>query len=158
MATIWTEGGFGLNIYGEGDWFLDVLPDPTVVYAYTYLRPSADISTGAWTPSTGSTLYGVLDEIVPDDADYIQTLTASSCEVQLSASSPPPTRDNHTINYRLLAGSGIIVVTLKCGSTTIKSWNHTLTGSVQGISQTLTNAEASSITNYADLRVAFTAS
>jgi hypothetical protein len=103
-------------------------------------------------------LYGVLDEVTADDADYIQASTATGCEIKLSAGSTPTSRDNHTIKYRLLAGSGNIAVVLKCGSTTIKSWNHTLTGSAQDFSQALSNAEATTITDYSDLRVTFTSS
>jgi hypothetical protein len=124
----------------------------------SYLRPAFDITTGSWSPSTGTTLYGVLDEVTADDADYIQASTATGCEVKLSAGSTPTSRDNHTIKYRLLAGSGNIAVVLKCGSTTIKSWNHVLTGSAQDFSQALSNAEATNITDYSDLRVTFTSS
>jgi hypothetical protein len=124
----------------------------------TYLRPSADISTGSWTPSTGTSLYAVLDEVTPSDADYILASTATTCEIQLSAGTTPPSRDNHALNYHLLAGTGTVTVVLKCGTTTIKTWNHTLTGSTQDISSTLTNAEASSITDYSNLRVVFTSS
>jgi hypothetical protein len=124
----------------------------------SYLRPSSDITTGSWSPSTGTTLYGVLDEVTADDADYIQAATATGCEIKLSAGSTPTSRDNHTIKYRLLAGSGNIAVVLKCGSTTIKSWNHVLTGSAQDFSQALSNAEATNITDYSDLRVTFTSS
>ena len=131
---------------------------PAASVTLSYLRPSADISTGSWTPSTGTTLYETLDEVSASDADYIQTSTASSCEVRLAAGATPSNRDNHTIRYRILAGSGTLTAVLKCGSTTIKSWNHTLTGSVQDISNALTNAEASAITDYTDLRVTFTSS
>jgi len=124
----------------------------------SYLRPTADISTGSWTPSTGTTLYETLDEVSADDVDYIQAATATGCEIKLSAGSTPTSRDNHTIKYRLLAGSGNIAVVLKCGSTTIKSWNHVLTGSAQDFSQALSNAEATNITDYSDLRVTFTSS
>jgi hypothetical protein len=126
--------------------------------ALSYLRPSADLSTGSWAPSTGTTLYETLDEVSASDADYIQTSTASSCEIRLAAGATPSNRDNHTIRYRILAGSGTLTAALKCGSTTIKSWNHTLTGSAQDISNALTNAEASAITDYTDLRVTFTSS
>jgi hypothetical protein len=124
----------------------------------TYLRPSADISTGSWTPSTGTTLYETLDEVSASDADYIQTSTASSCEIRLAAGATPSNRDNHTIRYRILAGSGTLTAVLKCGSTTIKSWNHALTGAAQDFSQALSNAEATNITDYSDLRVTFTSS
>jgi hypothetical protein len=131
---------------------------PATSVTLSYLRPSADISTGSWAPSTGTTLYGVLDEVSPSDVDYIQALTTSSCEVKFSSGTTPSNRDNHTISYRLLAGSGSIAAVLKCGATTIKSWNHTLTGSAQDISNTLSNAEASNITDYSDLRIVFTSS
>lgn len=131
---------------------------PATAVTLSYLRPSADISTGSWTPSTGTTLYTTLDEISASDTDYIQTSTASSCEIKLAAGATPSNRDNHTIRYRVLAGSGTLTAVLKCGSTTIKSWNHTLTGSAQDISNALTNAEASAITDYTDLRVTFTSS
>lgn len=130
----------------------------TASVTLSYLRPSADISTGSWTPSTGTTLYTTLDEVSASDADYIQTSTASSCEIRLAAGATPSNRDNHTIRYRILAGSGTLTAVLKCGSTTIKSWNHTLTGSAQDISNTLTNGEATNITDYSDLRVVFTSS
>lgn len=131
---------------------------PATAVTLTYLRPSADISTGSWTPSTGTSLYAVLDEVTPSDADYILASTATTCEIQLSAGTTPPSRDNHALNYHLLAGTGTVTVVLKCGTTTIKTWNHTLTGSTQDISSTLTNAEASSITDYSNLRVVFTSS
>ena len=131
---------------------------PATAVTLTYLRPSADISTGSWTPSTGTTLYTTLDEVSASDADYIQTSTTSSCEIRLAAGATPNNRDNHTIRYRILAGSGTLTAVLKCGSTTIKSWNHTLTGSAQNISNTLTNGEATNITDYSDLRVVFTSS
>jgi len=131
---------------------------PATSVTLSYLRPSADISTGSWTPSAGTTLYETLDEVSASDADYIQTSTASSCEVRLAAGATPSNRDNHTIRYRILAGTGTLTAVLKCGSTTIKSWNHTLTGSAQDISNALTNAEASTIADYSDLRVTFTGS
>lgn len=131
---------------------------PATAVTLSYLRPSADISTGSWTPSTGTSLYAVLDEVTPSDADYILASTATTCEIQLSAGTTPPSRDNHALNYHLLAGTGTVTVVLKCGTTTIKTWNHTLTGSTQNISSTLTNAEASSITDYSNLRVVFTSS
>jgi len=121
----------------------------------SYLRPSADISTGSWTPSTGTTLYETLDEVSASDADYIQTSIASSCEIRLAAGATPLTKTNHTLKYNLLAGSGTVTVKLVQGTTVKKTWNHTLTGSTQQISNTLTEAEANTITDYSDLRVRF---
>lgn len=128
---------------------------PATSVTLTYLRPSADISTGSWAPSAGTTLYETLDEVSASDADYIQTQAPSTCEIQLSAGSAPLAKTNHTLKYSLLAGSGTITVSLVQGTTIKKTWNHTLTGSTQQISNTLTEAEANTITDYSDLRVRF---
>ena len=48
---------------------------------------------------------------------------------------------------------------LATGATTIASWGpHALTGAAQDFTQTLSSGQADNISNYADLRVAFTAS
>ena len=117
------------------------------------LTPNTDISTGLWYPSTGTTLYGVLDETTYDDSDYIYTKSSSQCEIKFSAGGVPTSNDNHKIKYRILPGSGSIVVTLLNGSNTIKIWNHTLTNSPQDIINTLTIAEALNITDYTNLRI-----
>lgn len=49
-----------------------------------------------------------------------------------------------------------LVVSLKCGSTTIASWYHTLTEGDQCFYQTLTPAQAANITDYSNLRLTFT--
>ena len=137
---------------------LTLIYQNNISVSLSYLRPISDVSVGGWTPSTGTSLYAVLDEVTPSDTDYIQASSATTCEVQLTAGATPSSRDNHTLKYRILAGNGSITVELKCGATTIKSWSHTLTASIQNISNTLSNAEASSITDYSNLRVVFTSS
>lgn len=121
----------------------------------TFLRPNSDITVGAWTPSIGTTLYSVLDEAVADSSDYIETQTISSCEVKLSSAGTPLVKTNHILKYQLLSGSGSITVKLVQGASVIKTWSHSLTGSVQNIISALSEAEAQTITNYADLRVRF---
>jgi len=88
------------------------------------LVPTADLSAGGWTPSTGSDLYAMLDETTANDADYIVSTTASSCEMRVAAGSDPAVSTGHILRYRLLAGSGTISVALKQGTTTIASWGH----------------------------------
>jgi hypothetical protein len=123
------------------------------------LASISDLSAGGWTPSTGSDLYAMLDESAYSDADYIVSTTASSCEMRVATGTDPAVSTGHVLRYRLLAGSGSIAVALKQGSTTIASFGpHTLTGSAQDFAQTLSGAEADSITDYSDLRVVFTAS
>lgn len=36
------------------------------------LRPDADSISSGWSPSTGATLFGVIDEVTADDSDYIE--------------------------------------------------------------------------------------
>jgi hypothetical protein len=121
------------------------------------LVPISDVSAGAWTPSSGSDLYAMLDESTYSDADYIVTSSASTCEMRVTTAGDPAVSTGHVLRYRLLAGTGSITALLKQGSTTIASYGpHTLTGSAQDFAQTLTGGEADSITDYSDLRVVFT--
>jgi hypothetical protein len=121
------------------------------------LVPISDVSAGAWTPSSGSDLYAMLDESTYSDADYIITSSASTCEMRVTTAGDPAVSTGHILRYRLLAGTGSITALLKQGSTTIASYGpHTLTGAAQDFAQTLTGGEADSITDYSDLRVVFT--
>jgi hypothetical protein len=119
-----------------------------------FVRPISDISAGAWTPSTGTTLYGVLDESTYDDADYITTTSASSAEVKFSAANDPVVHTNHTIYYRA-KGTGTLEARLYQGATLISTHNPTLTASFQTFTWNITSGEAANITDYTDLRVRF---
>lgn len=123
------------------------------------LAPVSDVAGGAWTPSSGSDLYAMVDETAYSDADTIQATSATTCTLALAAGTDPSSSSGHILRYRLLAGSGAVTVTLKQGSTTIASWGpHTLTGAAQDFAQTLTGGQADSITDYTALRVEFTSS
>lgn len=139
-------------------WFSALLQGAALSGAVVQLiRPTSDITTGAWTPSTGSTLYGVLDEAVADDGDYIVTTSASTAEVGLGSASDPLLSTGHTIRYRA-KGTGSLAVKLMQGTTTIATHNPTITTSFQLFTFTLSGAEADSITNYGDLRLQFISS
>lgn len=60
-------GNFSLDdmVIGTNDW-----PGDLRVYG---LQPSADTATAQWTPSTGATNFGCVDERPPSDTDYIST-------------------------------------------------------------------------------------
>lgn len=118
------------------------------------VRPISDISAGAWTPSTGATLYGVLDESTYDDADYITTTSASSAEVKFAAANDPGVHTNHIIYYRA-KGTGTLEARLYQGATLISTHNPTLTASFQTFTWSITSGEAANITDYTDLRVRF---
>lgn len=145
---------FGAHPFGNAD-----LGATLPVVSVQLLAPISDLSAGGWSPSSGSDLYAMLDESAASDADYIVSSSATSCEIRLAVGADPGASTGHVLRYRLLAGSGSIAVALKQGSTTIASWGpHALTGAAQDFAQTLSGAEADSITDYSDLRVVLTAS
>ena len=139
-------------------------PYLTVVYEVgtpQTAAPTSDISTGSWSPSTGSTLYGVLDEASPgSDTDFIYTATASDvCEVKFATMTDPTSSSGHKVRYRLKGnGTSGITVNLRQGSgTSIASWTHDPAPSTYtAYEQTLSSGEADTISDYSDLRLRFT--
>lgn len=127
----------------------------------TYQRavPVSDVSAGTWAPSTGASLYAVLDETAADDADYISTQAGGdACVVAFGTLTDPVSSAGHKISYRL-AGDGAsgIEVALMQGATVIATWTHNPapTGFTT-YEQTLTGTQADSITDYTALRLRFT--
>jgi len=139
-----------------------------------YSRSIADISTGNWDDPNGNNnniLYDDIDEISTDDNDYIQSSndpSSDTCEIELSDITDPEVDTGHIIRYRYgtgMSGTGKpseidLVVRLMGGSTEIASWTHSnLAGNSPFVTstQTLTQAQASAISDYTNLRVIFTA-
>lgn len=63
----------------------------TIAAALTTYRPSADISAGSWTPSSGSNLYAMVNDA--GDSTYIRSSTGAAsdtCEVDFPAMATPP--------------------------------------------------------------------
>lgn len=128
------------------------------------LRPTSDISVGTWVPipSSPTTLYDKLDEVVADDADYIQSslspVSADICEVKFGAGQDPASSIGHILRYRYkkdaTGGDRIdLTVRLMQGATEIANWVHTNIDAVTQGQQTLTGTQADSITDYTNLRV-----
>lgn len=144
-------------------------PYITVVYfSPQYSTPSGDVTDGSWTNEAGSNvnLYASIDETTASDADYIQSseLGAGSdvCEVALAALTDPISSSFHIVRYRYLRSYGTVpinlTVALMQGATQIASWTHTSVDTTAiSVEQTLSGAEADAITDYADLRLRFTA-
>jgi hypothetical protein len=126
--------------------------------ANTIARPSADTSAGAWLPSAGSDIYAMLDEVSPDDADYIYATTATACEVALNAVSDPGTSSGQVVSYQVWSPTGDgLTVKLKQGTTTIATWTHaTLPTTATTYQQALTAGECDAITDYTALSFEFT--
>jgi len=138
-------------------------PEVKVAQAAQFGRPISDITT-EWTPSTGSTHFGVLDEAVMDDADYVSTTAASATfEVKFSALTDPQVSTGHILRIRAYAaGSGgpekLNTWGLYQGTTAIVTANTSITrNSFNEYSITLSAAQADTITDYSDLRLRATA-
>lgn len=101
--------------------------------------PAADVSAGTWTPSTGTTIYTMLDETIPSDTDYAMSssspVAADETRVRMTSVSDPAVGTGHTVSYRYLkdvaAGDRIDLTTTlytASGNTAIQSWTHTNIG------------------------------
>ena len=130
------------------------------------LLPATDTALGSWTVFPSGTASSVLDEVTPDDTDYVQSYSlpsgqvADELEVKFAAGTDPAVGTGHTFSYRLRCpyGEHSVKVELMQGATRIAWWSEdALTASFQTLTHTLTTAEADAITNYADLRLRFTA-
>ncbi|MEM2159765.1 MAG: hypothetical protein QXN55_02285 [Candidatus Nitrosotenuis sp.] len=136
-----------------------------------YARPDSDVTKDNWTTGTGSTtnLYAEIDESTQNDSDYdksgqISLLdTTETLEVGLSNVIDPETSSNHIVRYAYgkdASGGAVIdlTVSLMQGTTQIASWTHNDIGTGFTLAtQTLSAAQADSITNYSDLRLRFVA-
>lgn len=125
----------------------------------TVARPISDVSAGTWTPSTGTDLFAMIDEVSADDTDYISSTSAGTCSLGLNSVTDPLASTGHVFKYRAWAPTtGGLVVKLKQGTTVIATWTHaTLPTSPTTYTQTLSGAEADAITDYTALRVDFEA-
>ena len=131
-----------------------------------FLRPSSDVTTTNWTRSSGSSDYWTyIDEVTADSGDYVQTQTqAAGLEVGLSTVETPSNRNNHIVRLQAwalgsAAGERQTVLLLQ-GATTIATVvnNAVITRNTPTtLNYTLTSGEASTITDYSNLRLRFTA-
>lgn len=135
--------------------------------------PISDVSIGTWTGSptnTAGNRYQNIDESVRDDVDFVRSANDpanTSADFGLTSLIDPLSSSNHTFDFaynRNTSGGGsnpvfTLSVVLLQGTTVIATTtitNISSSGYTTG-SYTLTSGEADSITNYANLRVRFTA-
>lgn len=126
--------------------------------------PVSDVSVGLW---SATPLWQKVDEFTASDADLIVSATNPSndtCEVGLTTTTTDPvSSSNHIVSYRYAksaSGGRTIDLTVRLmqGTTIIATFSHTNIGNtVTQADQTLTGAQADSITNYGDLRLRFIA-
>jgi hypothetical protein len=140
-----------------------------------FARPDSDIANNNnWAdPAPGGNsnniLYDEIDETVQNDADYVTSGpidmildTSETLVVGLSDIEDPHTASNHIVRYAYRkdqsGGNQIdLTVSLLQGGTTIASWSHSnISQNFVLATQTLSTAQANSITDYTDLRLQFT--
>lgn len=134
--------------------------------ALQYARPDADLTSEAsdgWSRFAASgDRYEKIDEVSPDDGDYVFWSGSGTGILGVSLGSgleDPLTDLGHVINVRHLTSPGrsLSVALLTSGGSLIASW--TIAGaSVSEVTDnlTLTEAQAASIGSYADLQIQFT--
>lgn len=137
-------------------------------------RPDSDVSKENWDDAVGGdnddVLYDEINEIARNDTNYATSGPLSSggdlsetWEVGLSDVADPLTSSNHVLQYvyrKDAPGGSQIDLTVKLmqGTTEIASWFHDKIGATATLaSQTLSTAQADSITDYNDLRIRFVA-
>lgn len=147
------------------------LPVLTGTIEIQFGRPSSDVTDGGWLTHLNSAtdLYDQINESVADDSDYIKSSTIGpssddTVEILLSTLNDPGRNDLHKIRYRYrktivdLSPTMDLTVSLIENTTIIASWSHTNVGTDwEEAEQTLSEAEADSITDYSNLRLRFTA-
>ena len=121
--------------------------------AVQLLGPSSDLSAGTWTPSSGPSLFAMLNEAVANDATFDVTSQASTFKVSLAAGVNPGVTTGHIVRYRIV---GSQTVSLMQGVTVIASWSQAPTV-MTTFAQTLTGVQAALITDYAALSLQFQA-
>ena len=132
-----------------------------------YLRPISTVTAGSWTTSSAS-LHDAIDEGIDnadDDASYAsESIENDDLEVKLSAGIDPLTDTLHVMYWRARRfGFYLLPVSSQAqlyqGSTLIATGTGSHSDTIVGASKyttasyTLTEAEASAITDYTDLRL-----
>lgn len=114
-----------------------------------FLRPNSDVNAN-WTPSTGSTRYGVIDETSYDDSDYLIGVMSTTQTVGLSSASTPSERTGHVLRIRTCRSGSLPTcrVLLYSGGTLVKDQTITPGNSYTTTEITLSEAEAGNISSY----------
>jgi hypothetical protein len=125
-----------------------------------YARPSSDIAANGWLPSSGSTLWEMLDETSASDADYIYSPdnpTTQQFEVKLSTVNDPAVSTGHVISIRFVAVNVDTTFDLNLvqNTTVLDSWSEAVTVAEGAVTRqrTLSGAVTDSITDYSNLRI-----
>jgi hypothetical protein len=161
IGTTYTDpsplsGGFsGFKMTGGGTATPSITAFDNGVIAYTYARPSSDI-TKQWTPSSGSDHFAMIDEVTASDSDYISaTAAGQTTEVKLAAMTQPQAGTSVAIGYRVqgITGAAGVTVSMVQGTTVIATdTNRTANGDYV---LTVAPATWASVTDWTDIRLRF---
>ncbi len=122
-----------------------------------YARPASTIGGGSFKPSDGtSPLHTLIDEVTPDDSDYIYG-SSSPASFNLAPLPDPGLHTGHVLAFRAWSTGGWIAVSLERNSDDVAvaakifPGNGALTPTTYELA--LTEAEAENILDYGDLRI-----
>lgn len=120
--------------------------------------PISDIAAGGWTASSGSDLWPMVDD--NSNLDYIVNAGAGTAKLLLTSLSDPGVSASYTVEYRIFSNNAAtLVVSLRQGTTEIKSWTHSPVPAIStSYSMTLSQEEADLITDHTTLALWFTSS
>ena len=121
--------------------------------AVQLLAPSSDISAGTWAPSSGGSLFAMLNEAIANDATYDATSQTSTFKVGIAAGANPGVTTGHIVRYRII---GSQTVSLMQGATVVASWSQAPTVLTTFV-QAVTSIQAATITDYTTLSLQFQA-
>lgn len=133
-----------------------------------FARPASDVTINQWMicPGCVGPLFAQINEVVPDDTDFIQTVpnpVNAIYETHLSPVSDPQTNTGHFLRYRFQKIGAVariinLTVELRQGATVIATFAHLdIPLAITQANQELTPAQAALITDYTDLRIRFIA-
>lgn len=130
---------------------------------YTYSRPTSTIAAGNFLrqPAADANLHLALDEVTPDDVDYISpsVLSPTSCTLGMGSVTDPGTDIGWQINVRAFdsgLGGGAtfnMTLTLLEGAATIQAFTVPITNTVTTYLLNVSPANAALVSNFANLRI-----
>lgn len=129
-----------------------------VVPVVQRVLPASDVANSGWTTAP---LFSKVNEATPSDAEFISGPNGAVCTIALGTLTDPGLDVGFVVRYRVRrqdAASASLLVELMQGATVVASKTETITGTLFAAGTlAVTEAQAATITNFADLRLRLTA-
>lgn len=167
LVTLTATGIILPEVLTASDTPTQSIADVSTLVPYLLLQADGDLSAGSWTTELGATsnLYQSIDERTADDSDFVQSDSfpvASVVSFSLSDPALPVGAGTGRVRVRYYKQSVEVVnliVRLKQGVTTIKTWTYTdIDFDVLEVDETLTAPEVATITDDTALTLEYEAS